>query len=550
VRHLTEHDVPAWVEDSLLSPRRTKPIVAISTIQGTDRTWIDPEQLERVLGEQADVVVLETGEPTWVLTECLPPLLEVYGGALRIWWPGLTREANPYDHRLYLVRDAAHAEHVQRELVRAIAGTTGTRLERPAGPQPVVRVRVSAMGLDEVEVATLEPPLRRGPITQSDLPIDMLVEQLSPGCQLEARPLEPQPDGRWTFSIAGLLPDAWPRFAAAVKPGDVFTCRVQNLNDAKRLVFVDVLPHLVGVCHVRELDYQFVERLGDFVQPGELVAFQVLEIDGGERRLQLSRKRAFTNEPVPLPALFEGGRPFVWRAGLPWFGRRRDAEGNPLGARAAWRATGNTNAEAAATTAAAQERIGELEQELLAARDERQSLVTQIRQLREQVQEARREQRATDQRAEVQARRGDAADPLASERAFLQAVRLAYARTFDEDDRVQRPLQRMRVGREFLQSVRDTQGVDVDKLVEVCVEVAADIAHKKAGRDVHPLRAGERGAEARTRKRDGAKAWRCALQVNSPSARRLHWWNVPGPAGATIEFACVGVHDCVDIPDA
>ena len=48
---------------------------------------------------------------------------------------------------------------------------------------------------------------------------------------------------------------------------------------------------------------------------------------------------------------------------------------------------------------------------------------------------------------------------------------------------------------------------------------------------------------------DGAQAWRCALQVNSPSARRLHWWVVPGDSGATIEFANVDVHDAYGIPD-
>jgi len=34
------------------------------------------------------------------------------------------------------------------------------------------------------------------------------------------------------------------------------------------------------------------------------------------------------------------------------------------------------------------------------------------------------------------------------------------------------------------------------------------------------------------------------------SARRLHWWKVPGRDGAVIEFACVCLHDAVDIPEA
>jgi hypothetical protein len=40
-----------------------------------------------------------------------------------------------------------------------------------------------------------------------------------------------------------------------------------------------------------------------------------------------------------------------------------------------------------------------------------------------------------------------------------------------------------------------------------------------------------------------------ALQVDTPSARRLHWWVVPGHGGATVEFASVDVHDAFGIPD-
>jgi hypothetical protein len=86
-------------------------------------------------------------------------------------------------------------------------------------------------------------------------------------------------------------------------------------------------------------------------------------------------------------------------------------------------------------------------------------------------------------------------------------------------------------------------------MLEVCAQVATNLPHKIPGREVHPLRDGSRGAGSVTRGRDGAKAWRCALQVKTPSARRLHWWNVPGPDGAVIEFACIGTHDSLDMPD-
>lgn len=139
-------------------------------------------------------------------------------------------------------------------------------------------------------------------------------------------------------------------------------------------------------------------------------------------------------------------------------------------------------------------------------------------------------------------------DPLANERAFLRAVRIAYARDVEGEDRFEFPLQRMRVGREFLDHVRALEGVGADKIVEVAAQVACGKAHTIDGREVHPLREGQASRQC-VRARDGAKAWRCALQVRTPSARRLHWWLVPGPDGATVEFASVGVHDEVDIPE-
>ncbi|MFY9345993.1 MAG: S1 RNA-binding domain-containing protein, partial [Planctomycetota bacterium] len=494
MRTLTEHDIPAWVENDLLSPARTRPIVAITTHQGSDRGWIEPVALERALGDLAEVVVIPTGDPTWALSEALPPRLEVYGGAIRIWWAGLTREANPLDHRLYFVHGLADADRVQQAIVDAIVARDRARsvpttaepapAAPPAEPLPPEPVRVTALSTDEIVVAAAH---RRGPLVEADLPLDFLIGLLNVDCQFPARPLRPLGDGRWSFSIAGLLPDAWPRFAAEAKVGHVFTCRVQNLNQAKKLVFVDVLPGVTGICHVRELDHTFVDQLADFVQPGDLLAFALLEIDAAQRRLQLSRKRAFTAEPRPLPPLFAGGRPFAWQAGLPWFKHAVAGQGvrTTFGA-----APTASRPPSDAVAAEAAEKTTALEQELAGAREERLALVAQIRQLREQLQDSKREQRALEQRQDAEAQRSGGDDPLAAERAFLQAVRVRYARLFDEDDRAQRPLQRLRVGREFLATVRDTPGIDVDKLLDVCVEVAADIAHKKAGRDVHPLRAG------------------------------------------------------------
>jgi hypothetical protein len=106
----------------------------------------------------------------------------------------------------------------------------------------------------------------------------------------------------------------------------------------------------------------------------------------------------------------------------------------------------------------------------------------------------------------------------------------------------------MRVGRAFLDSLRALEGLEPAKVVEVCAQVASGRAHEVSGRSVHELTAGETG-KAIVRGADGAKAWRCSLQAGTPSARRLHWWSIPGLGGATIEFASVAVHDEFSIPE-
>lgn len=552
MRHLLDSDIPQFVRDVLLDPNRTRPIVAVTSHARTDRAWIDPVVLQQQLAGLAEVVFLVTGDATWALSEAMPPLLDVYGGAVRIWWPGLAADADPYQHRLFLIDSTAQADRVIAQVVAAVrqrAQLPAWSSRSPAPePQPVVMQRTAPpMQAEEVTVTAVgtrvevESAQRRGILQDADLPMPVLAACLLPGLRLRAQPLRPLGDGTWAFSAAGVLPHAWQRFTAEARTGDVFTCRVQNVNERAHLVFVDVLPGVVGVCHISELDFGRVRDMTELARPGELLAFLVLDVDAAGMTLNLSRKQAYGQPPKPLPSLVEGGRPFVWQPGMPLFENLRRADGRP-------RILAHRVFDAA--DGATAERLAALAEELKAAHQERADLVAQIRELRQREQAYKQKARAAEDReAAVQKKYAGEDDPLASERAFLLAVRLYHARRFDEDTRVQQPLQRMRLHPRFLASVRALDGVDVDKIIEVCAQVASNVAQTIAGREVHPLRAGSRGAGSTTRSRDGAKGWRCALQVKTPSARRLHWWNIPGADGATIEFASVGLHDDVDIPE-
>jgi hypothetical protein len=123
--------------------------------------------------------------------------------------------------------------------------------------------------------------------------------------------------------------------------------------------------------------------------------------------------------------------------------------------------------------------------------------------------------------------------------AFLAWLGVAHARLHDPAERARYPLRRVVVGSQFLDSLRELHGVSLHRVLDACVHVATGRAAEIAGLELHPLRAGAGGTEQRQRA-DGARAWRCALQVHSPSARRLHFWRLEGDG---VELDRVGTHD-------
>jgi predicted RNA-binding protein with RPS1 domain len=532
MRFLQPSEVADWVRSELLGPR-TRPIVAVTTHPSSGRFWIDPSVLEERLGEWADVVALETGDATWALADALPDRLDVYGGALRVWWPGLTRDSDPYDHKLYLLR--SEEEALRRTTLLE------SELRRRARPRPGVEERGSLAGRPSVdsplaesesvtvvvtstrdEIGVEDAHGVRGRVVEADVPIEAVAVCLREGQELVvSRPAGWQAErGAAPCSLRGKLPSPWTLVGETLANGDLVQGRVVAIQ--QRYALVEIVPLARGIVGLAEVDPTFVRDIGEFLAIDELVPVQILELDVAGQRAQLSVKaaRLAPRAPRPLPSLVPGGKPFDWpaflgRAGVAFREQRDERD----------------------------ERIDELERELAAANEDRAAL-------RRSLTDQRRESRSLEDRFDVLERRASGElDPLSDERAFLRAVRVAYARALDEGERLEKPLQALRIGPEFLARVRALQGVSVEKIVEVAAQVACERAHEIEGREVHPLGEGEGGSKQRVRARDGAKAWRCALQIKSPSARRLHWWRIPGPSGATIELASVAVHDDYAIPE-
>lgn len=131
------------------------------------------------------------------------------------------------------------------------------------------------------------------------------------------------------------------------------------------------------------------------------------------------------------------------------------------------------------------------------------------------------------------------------EQQLRHEIDVEWERAVQGSDRISFPLRPYVVGADFLPSLSRLAGIPRAKVIEVCVDVLTGRAETLASRELHPLRVGEAGGtEQRVRAEDGAKAWRVSLQINTPSARRLHFWRLPDGG---VELSRVGVHDDLTI---
>lgn len=552
---IAAEEVEAFVGDELYSRERRVPVVGVTTT-ARGEFLVDPDRLAAELGDQARVVAFANGEATWALADALPARLEVYGGGARIWRPGLARSSNPYDHRLFVVRPG-EGDAVARQIVDAVRRSAGwhpeTRERAPAasvdlgvtkkGGKPILLATVTEVRGGRVHVAA---GAHRGIVGYADERVANLATRFAVGDQLRVF-IASESEAGVIFSIQGLgavaagavqpptilraparapAPppvDPWQIVAEEYRIGDVVRGRVCLVRE--RYVLIELLPGAACFCHLSELADAFVRHPDEVVKVGDRVNVELLSLEPEARRGDVSIRRAGFAEPRPAIAPGPGQPAFL-------------DDGPDAPEDRGW--------------GPGEEVPAELRAELDAADADRTALRARLAEVKEQLVALRKELRsANDRLANCEARlRGD--DPLASEVAFITAVRVEYARTMGEGDRFEFPLLPMRLHRDFLASARALEGVDVEKIVEVCAQVGCQRAHRLAGREVHVLREGDVGPGI-VRDEDGARAWRCAIQINTPSARRLHWWEIPGERSAmgdsrVIEFASVGLHDDVAIP--
>ena len=81
--------------------------------------------------------------------------------------------------------------------------------------------------------------------------------------------------------------------SAEVKVGKIYSGRVSSIKDFG--AFIEVTPGQDGLCHISELDTEYVKSAQDVVKIGDTVRVKVLSIDD-QGRIKLSRKAAVLEE--------------------------------------------------------------------------------------------------------------------------------------------------------------------------------------------------------------------------------------------------------------
>lgn len=159
---------------------------------------------------------------------------------------------------------------------------------------------------------------------------------------------------------------------------------------------------------------------------------------------------------------------------------------------------------------------------------------------------AEKQAAAADQRAAGLQGQLEVIDDGRPEATFLRELHYAYTKSYPSlEDRRRYPFDAPLIGPEFLASLQATQGIQRSRVREVCLHVAVGRAPEIASLELHQLRESAAGdSPFRVRARDGAVAWRVSLQVKSPSARRLHYWQL---RDGRVELSKIGTHDDVSI---
>ncbi|GAB2955661.1 hypothetical protein GCM10027280_50230 [Micromonospora polyrhachis] len=591
IRRIGSGDEARKLAHRLLTPGRRWPVVVLTISAGHDEPFGDPEEIKEAVGDLAEVVLMPTSEVSWAFSGEMPALTQVYGGAGRVYpvdhgWVGM-----PSRSRLRFAYTSRDRPRITDQLINdtlaaaMAAGLVESRTrpgiqQRSGQVQGVIGSR-ALVTLADNSVATVWEEL-----TVPGVPLDRLLtkgQSVVGTYDPVSRRLDLRDAVRFTDPV-----DAERAVNATYRIGDVVLADVAEV--AEEAVRLRLLPELTIAVDRDAVTTNPMDLLTGLFTVGEIVACRVVALDPPRLRLDdvddaESLKSAPSllsdgppwlclPEPSPPPPAASSsspmpvapssssvglassvgpkGSPTVPRQPTPFdLDRRRTNGGQPVAPRLAsgvrleelQQLGAELAAERATRRALADElaglrlRAAELEEDLAHANRSIEQLQTRYRNADRVRQQAAKQLKSLQGRAEPPRDRVDQLF-LDSEEQFRYEIFCEWAQRIPAAEKAERPLAPYTLGPDFLASIDQAEGVSRVKVVAVVVEVLTEQVQRMVGRDLHRLRDGLAGSSYVSRP-DGATCWRVALQRNAAAARRLHYWRTPHG----YEFSRVVLHD-------
>jgi predicted RNA-binding protein with RPS1 domain len=304
----------AFLASQILDAGRQQAVVCVTTPSWARDPLIDAERLAAELGDAARVFVMPTGDESWELTDRLPPRLDVYGGATRIWWRGADGSADPYEHPLFFAHDRSQSDRVIDDVVEAFRRRGIALSPRPQAPEPGTEVAAVVTAVRGWGAELTLPGGYAAFAHKSQLSSDGGLEPdqvVRPGQAVRVTVATPDGNGRRVpVSLRPFEPDPWQRVAAQYREGMLVEGVVDELRNYG--AFVTLLPGARGLLHKSRISHDWVSHPEDYVQEGERVVVRIEELDAAAGKAELSLLDVAADaEPEFVAAIYEDGPPWL-----------------------------------------------------------------------------------------------------------------------------------------------------------------------------------------------------------------------------------------------
>lgn len=310
----------ARLADEILDPQRRQAIVCATSPTWSAEPLVDVAALSAAVRNAARVYVLPTGDLSWELTERLPPRLDVYGGAVRVWWPGVGFDADPFAHPLFLIHDrsasrAAISRIVEEFQQRGLLAEVSAERPEIGTEAAAVVTAVRSWGV-ELTIAGGEPAFAHPrELTRSDwLEPERVVR---PGQPVRVSILDrASTRQRVAVSLLPFEPDPWQRLSEQYGEGSLVEGIVVEFRNFG--AFVEIYPGLSGLLHRSQISREWVSHPEDFLELGQRLVVRVVRIDEAASKIDLSLLDILPeSHPEPPASIYPDGPPWLPRVAEP-----------------------------------------------------------------------------------------------------------------------------------------------------------------------------------------------------------------------------------------